>query len=180
MTDRDLVLLHDLEEGRLDLGRRAVDLVGEQEVGEDGAGLDLEAALVRAVDARPDEVGRHQVRGELDALERPAEDLGEGLDGQGLGQTGHALEEEVAAGQEADEDSLEHLVLADDDPPDLEHDRFGGGPGVARIGQRVQVGGGRGRLGRIGHRWGLRFGRGTARAPRGGSVPRRSRRFLSV
>ena len=48
VADRDLVLLHDLEERGLDLGRRPVDLVGEQEVGEDGAGLDLEARPVRA------------------------------------------------------------------------------------------------------------------------------------
>ena len=35
--DRDLVLLHRLEQARLGLGRRAVDLVGEDEVGEDRA-----------------------------------------------------------------------------------------------------------------------------------------------
>jgi hypothetical protein len=44
VTDRDLALLHDLEERGLDLGRCAVDLVGEEEVREDGAGLDVEAA----------------------------------------------------------------------------------------------------------------------------------------
>ena len=145
VTDRDLVLLHDLEQRGLDLGGRPVDLVGEQEVGEDGALFDVEAALVGAVDAGADEVGRHQVRGELDPLEGAAEDLGEGLDGQRLGQAGDALEEEVAAAEQADEDSLEHLVLADDDPPDLEHDRFGGGPRVGRIGQGAEVGR-RGRL----------------------------------
>ena len=131
---------------------RAVDLVGEEEVREDGPRLDVERALVRAVDARPDEVGRHEVRRELDALEGAAEHFGEGLDRQRLGQARHALEEEVAAGQEADEDPLEHRVLADDDPPDLEQDGLGGGARVGRIGEGAQVGGGRmGRLGRVGH-----------------------------
>ena len=36
-VDRDLPLGHDLEEGRLGLRRRAVDLVGEEDVGEDRA-----------------------------------------------------------------------------------------------------------------------------------------------
>ena len=122
------------------LAGRAVDLVGEQEVGEDGAQLDIEAGLVRAVDARPDEVGRHQVRRELDALERAAEDVGEGLDRERLGEAGHALEEEVAARQQADEDPLEHRVLADDDPPDLEQDGLGGGPRIGRVGEGAEVG----------------------------------------
>ena len=58
VADRDLALLHHLEQRRLHLRRGAVDLVGEQEVAEDGAELGLEAAVARAVDARADEVGR--------------------------------------------------------------------------------------------------------------------------
>ena len=42
------------------------------------------------------------------------------LDGQRLGEAGHALDQEVAAGDEADEHPLEHLVLSDDDPLDLD------------------------------------------------------------
>ena len=42
------------------------------------------------------------------------------LIGQGLGQPGHALEEDVAAGQQGDEQALEHPLLADDDALDLE------------------------------------------------------------
>ena len=140
VADRDLVLLHDLEQCRLDLGRGAVDLVGEEEVREDGAGLDVEAGLVGAVDPRPDEIGGHEIGRELDALERAAEDVGEGLDRERLGQARDTLEEEVAARQQADQDPLEHLVLTDDDPPDLEHDGFGGSPRIGRIGEGSQVG----------------------------------------
>ena len=48
--------------------------------------------------------------------------LGEGLDRQRLGQAGHALDQEVAAGQEGDDHPLEQAVLADDDPLDLVED----------------------------------------------------------
>ena len=58
-------------------GGRAVDLVGEQEVAEHRAELGVEAARVRPVDARADEVGRHEVGSELEPLERAAEHVGD-------------------------------------------------------------------------------------------------------
>ncbi len=69
---------------------------------------------VRPVDARADEVGGHEVGRELDAPEAAAEHGGERLDGERLGQPGHALEQHVAAGEQRDEQALEHRVLADD------------------------------------------------------------------
>jgi hypothetical protein len=86
----------------------------------------------------------------------------------------------VAAGQEADEDPLEHRVLADDDPPDLEQDRLGGGTGVGRVGEGAQVGAGcGGRFGRVGH-VGLRTsGAGTSAGVKD-AFARRSRSFLRV
>ena len=61
-ADRHLALLHHLEQGALDLGRRAVDLVGEQQVREDRAERGAELAGLLVVDPRPDEVGRDEVR----------------------------------------------------------------------------------------------------------------------
>jgi len=118
--DRDLALLHHLEERALHLGGRAVDLVREQEVAEDRAELGVERALVGAVDPRADEVGWHEVRCELHAGEAAAEHAGGGLDRERLREPGDALDQQVALGQEADEDALEHLVLPRDDAPDLE------------------------------------------------------------
>ena len=120
MADRHLPLLHHLEQRRLHLRRRAVDLVGEQEVAEDRAELGLELRAVGPVDARADEVGRNEVGRELHALERAAEHRGRGLDRQGLRQSGNALDQDVPAGEQADEHPLEHLLLAGDHPPDLE------------------------------------------------------------
>ena len=72
-ADGDLPLGHDLEQRRLHLGRRAVDLVGEHEVGEHRAELDVEGVLAGLVDAGADDVGGHQVGGELQAGERAAD-----------------------------------------------------------------------------------------------------------
>ena len=61
------------------------------------------------------DVGRHQVRRELDPLEAQVEDLGQGADQQRLGQAGHAGQQAVAAGEERDQQLIDGLVLADDD-----------------------------------------------------------------
>ena len=66
-ADRDLSLLHHFEQGRLHLGRRTVDLVREDDVGEHGARLDVERFARRPVDPRAHDVGRDQVGRELDA-----------------------------------------------------------------------------------------------------------------
>ena len=52
-------------------------------------------------------------------LKLPPRTCGERLDRQRLGQAGHALEQHVAAGEQRDEQPLEHRVLADDDALDL-------------------------------------------------------------
>ena len=114
------MLLHDLEERRLHLRGRAVDLVGEQEVAEDGSELRLERPLIGPVDARADEVGGHEVGRELHAREGAAEHAGRGLDRERLREPGHALDQEVPLREETDEHPLQHLILAGDDAPDLE------------------------------------------------------------
>ena len=113
-ADRHLALLHGLKQRALDLGGGAVDLVGEDEVGEDRAAVRAEGAVLRREDHRADHVARQEVGGELDALELDAEGGAEGLDKQRLGEAGHALEEDVAVGQEGDKQALDDGVLADD------------------------------------------------------------------
>ena len=120
VPDRHLPLLHHLEQRRLHLGRRAVDLVREQEVAEHRAELGVEVGVVGPEDPRPDEVARDEVGRELDALEAAAQDGRCRLDRQRLRQARHALDQQVAAGEQADEHPLEHRLLAGDDPPDLE------------------------------------------------------------
>ena len=120
VADRDLALLHDLEERGLHLRGRAVDLVGEEEVAEHRPELGVERPFLRSVDARAHEIRRHEIRGELHARERAAEHAGRRLDRQRLREPGDALDEEVPLRQKADEHPLEHRVLAGDDPANLE------------------------------------------------------------
>jgi hypothetical protein len=120
------VLLHRLQEGGLRLGRRAVDLVGQDDVAEDRAGHEDEMAAaglgILLDDVGPGDVGRHQVRRELDAGELEVQHLGQGVDDEGLGQAGHARDDAVAADEQRDQHLLDHVVLADDQLAQLVHD----------------------------------------------------------
>jgi hypothetical protein len=71
------------------------------------------------VDPGADQVGRDEVGRELDPLELAADRLGQGLDGHGLGQPRDALDQDVAAREQRDDQSLEKVVLTDDDLLDL-------------------------------------------------------------
>ena len=52
--------------------------------------------------------------------------VGQRPHGQGLGQAGHAFEQDVAAGEQADQQAVEHDPLADDDLVDLGVERVRG------------------------------------------------------
>src|SRR5262249_2158729 len=115
---RDLALLHGLEERGLRLRRRAVDLVGEDEVREDRPGRELEEALagrlVLGDDLGAGDVARHEVRRELDARELEREDLRERGDEQRLREPGDADEQAVPAREERHEELVDHVPHADD------------------------------------------------------------------
>jgi hypothetical protein len=98
---------------------RPVDLVGEHQVGEDRPLLGRKLAGMRRVDRGADDVGRQQIGGELDAREVELHAVGDGAHGQRLGQPRHALEQHVAAGEQPDEDTLDHVALTDDHLADL-------------------------------------------------------------
>jgi hypothetical protein len=154
--DGDLPLLHHLEQRALHLGRRAVDLVGQQQVGEHRPERRGELAALLVVDARAHEVRRHEVGRELDALELAAQRLRQRLHRQRLGQPGHALDQQVALRQHGDQHALEEAVLPDDDALDLvEH----------ALHQRADVGAA---VDSIGHGNGSSAGvrRGAGRRPR--------------
>jgi hypothetical protein len=69
-----------------------------------------------------DDVARDEVGRELDARELAAADAGDALQGQRLGQAGHALDQYVAAGEQGDQHPVEQAVLTDDDAPELVKD----------------------------------------------------------
>jgi hypothetical protein len=96
----DLALLHGFEQGGLGFCRGAVDLVGQQQVGEQRTFAQFELLGVQVVDGVPGDVAGHQVGGELDAGELTAETLGEGTHQQGLAQPRHAFEQHMTAGDQ--------------------------------------------------------------------------------
>ena len=69
VADGDLALLHRLEQCALHLGRGAVDLVGEQQVGEDRAKMRAKLVVALVEHLRAEDVRRQQVDGELYAAE---------------------------------------------------------------------------------------------------------------
>ena len=121
----DGVLLHRFQQRGLGLGRGAVDLVGQHDVGEDGPGLEPQrptAVEVFADDGRADDVGRHQVGRELDAVEAQRQHLAQGPHQQRLAQARHAFEQDVAAREQRHQHLAHRLVLADDDLAQLAFD----------------------------------------------------------
>src|SRR5206468_10143008 len=107
--------------------RGTVDLVREEDVGEDRPLLELEvlpAVRVLHDDVRADDVGGHQVRGELDPRERQLETFRERLDEERLAEAGHALEQDVTAGKHARQDVGDDLAVADDHLLDLRPQRL--------------------------------------------------------
>jgi hypothetical protein len=118
-VDAHLPLFHRLEQARLGLGRGAVDLVGQQHLGENRAWVEGKTVLLALVHGNAGHVRRQQVAGELDAVEFQAEGQGERMRQRGLADARHVLDQQVAAGQQASEREAHLLVLADHDLADL-------------------------------------------------------------
>src|SRR5262245_48779181 len=100
LADSDLALLHRLQERGLGLWRGAVDVVGENHASEDRAADEAELApalLVLVEDHGSGDVGRHQVRCELDTLEADVQNLSDARYHERLGQAGNADEQTVAS-----------------------------------------------------------------------------------
>ena len=112
--DRHLPLGHSLQQRCLCLRWRAIDLVAEQEVGEDRTGLELEAARRVSQHVDPRHVGWHQVRRELDSREAQPERRGQRPGEQRLRCSRHSLDEHMAPCEVSHEDVRHRVFLADD------------------------------------------------------------------
>ncbi len=115
-VDRDVVLLHRLEQRGLRARLGAVDLVRKEDVREHRTGR--ERPLPELDDGLPRELARTRVRRELDARELDAQRAGERAGEQRLRDPGRALEQDVAARdgrrqQQLDRAAVPHDHLAD-------------------------------------------------------------------
>jgi hypothetical protein len=131
VIERDLRLVHRLQQAGLGLGRRAVDLVGQDDVAEERAGLEDELAAIGLVDGDADDVRRQHVRGELDPLKVPPDGAGQRRRQRGLAHARHVLDQQVPAGQQGDQGKLNRFFLAENRAGDgtlqLRNDLRGGG-----------------------------------------------------
>ena len=89
------------------------------------AGVELEphVAFVEHVDAG--DVGRQQVRRELDPCVVRVDRACEGVGQRGLADAGAVLDHDVAIGEQRDEAGLDHVLLAEDDRGDVGRDEAG-------------------------------------------------------
>src|SRR5207249_43145 len=109
-----LPFLHRLEQGGLRLRGGPVDLVRQEELGEDRTAAEDEVARLAVVHVGARDVRGQEVRGELDPPEGEAEARREGLRNQRLRQTRHVLDQEVSIAEDRPEHPFEDGPLADD------------------------------------------------------------------
>ena len=96
--------------------------VGQENVRKDWSLDEPELAASRLVlveHGRAGDVGRHQVRRELDALEADVENLADRANHERLRQPRHADEQAMPAREDSRQDLFDDLVLPDDGPPQL-------------------------------------------------------------
>ncbi len=119
LAEGDLALLHGFQQRALHLGRSAVDFIGQNEIAENRAMLGAEAAVLRVVNHRAHDVGGQHVRRELKTLEVEVDGAGQRFERERLGQAGHAFEQDVAVGDERNEQAVDQMLLADNHAPHL-------------------------------------------------------------
>ena len=125
----DLALGHGLEKRGLGARGGAVDLIGEQDLGKERPGTELELGGFGIVNGGSgDVVGQGDRGSTLNAFERALDALGEGAGEHGFGDAGDVLKEEVTLGEEGGKGELNLLALADKDFFDV-FDQPGGHPG---------------------------------------------------
>jgi hypothetical protein len=114
-----VALLHALEQPRLSLWRRSVDLVDQDHVGEHRPRPELEAVLALVVDVGADHVGGQQIGGALHArvlgVDRARQRPRQG----GLADARVVLDQHVPLGQHRDQHVAQHALGGLDRPRDV-------------------------------------------------------------
>ena len=88
-------------------------IIGQDDVRENGALHEAELPVL-VQDLRSDDIARHQVGSELDAVEREAQCARNGVHEQGLGQAGNTHQQAVSTAEDPQQDLVHHGILADE------------------------------------------------------------------
>ena len=119
IADRHLAFLHRFQQRALHFGRRAIDFIGQNQVRKKRAELGRELAGARIVYKGADQIRRQQVGRKLQTLEAGLDAGGHGFDGERLGQTGDAFEQDVAVREQTEQEPIDQIFLTDHDVTDL-------------------------------------------------------------
>src|SRR5215813_339160 len=103
---------HPFEQCGLRFWRRAVDLIGEDHVGEDRSRLERKQTLLLIEYFETQNVRGQKVRSKLDALKRAIEAPRERVSKRGLPDSGHIFDQQVSAGQKSHQRQLYDLAFA--------------------------------------------------------------------
>jgi hypothetical protein len=121
----DLSLAHALQQGRLRARRSAIDLIGQQDIGERRARDEIEAPRLLIVDRHARHVVGQQIGGALQTLERHAQRDRQRTGEHRLARSRHVLDQHVAFAQQGGQQQLDGIPLADDDLLDVGDDLLG-------------------------------------------------------
>lgn len=104
--------LHGLQKGCLSFRRRTVNLVGQDDIGEDRPAKKAEMAVFVENFVAGDIRG-HQVGRELHAFEFQIEHFGDGADQQGFGKARYPDKQRVAVRKQRDDYGADDVILSD-------------------------------------------------------------------
>ena len=125
----DALLLHRLQQSGLSLRGSPVDLIGQYDMGKDRALLKFKDFSPRRIirkDIRAGDIGRHQIRGELNAREGQVQYLAQTPHYQSLAQSRHPFQETMTAANQGDKKLLDQLLVAYNRPAYLRLHLFKG------------------------------------------------------
>ena len=104
---------HRLQQGTLGAGAGAVDLIGQQHLGEQRPGLKskLSRGAIQHID--PGQISRQKIAGETDALESQVPTAGQSFRQGGFSQSRSVFDQQMPPGQKAAERQAHLLLLAE-------------------------------------------------------------------
>ncbi len=120
----DLVFGHGLQQCGLRPRRGPVDFVRQEDIAEYRSFVKVELFVFFVVNGHPEDVGRQQVRGELDAPEAYIDGTGQGLGQGGLPGTGRILKQNMAAAEKSRHQFAQGRRLPAHHLPDVVYNPF--------------------------------------------------------
>ncbi len=108
-----MMLLHGFQQCALNFGRRAVDFIRQNDVGEDRPLTGGKLPGFGIEDHRADQVGRQKIRRKLNTRKLGVDGSGQRLDNQGLGESWNAFHQDMTVAEHGNKQAVDNIFLAD-------------------------------------------------------------------